>query len=175
MFQGNPFIQEQGDIAQILRCVWQKEIRRPLQATLPLTGKQRHHQYQVSPQKINRTTLVAARDRANNTYRYSPPHYSQQQQHHQQYHRHHPNFRKRFQQMGQVESVSFRRTGKSLEFPGTPAILTTESTTTRILSNMTALAYKAEEEHVTIRAMASKKHVTLLLIFLQAFVSIAVT
>lgn len=136
MFQQNHFIQEQGDLAQTLRCVWQKEIRRPLTAHLPLSfvGKQRQKYTPESKEeekgKGNYVTLSLSTSSPpllsfspkqlprNSTKQFSYLTSSQQR---------HAEIRKRFPAKGQVESVTYtgnsRRSGKSYPFraPATAA------------------------------------------------------
>jgi len=129
MFQKNHYIQEQGDIAQTLRCVWQKEIRKPLSATLPFRRK---HVQKVMEKETEITTKESKPTQS--SYLENIP--TQRQQ----------NLVKRFQGKGQVESISFgRRRGKSMDnsnkFPEGQEL------TNSSLPELTALAFKADESN----------------------------
>lgn len=142
MFQRNLFIQEQGDLAQTLRCVWQKEIRRPLQATLPLLGKHQIHKHKHPLEKVNKSSISPALlsppvtntdlgwnwHRNRNSYHHHHQktvtnadtgplsHSAPQQQQHQQNQDHQnylaSSYKKRFQPNGHVESISLGGRGR---------------------------------------------------------------
>ncbi|ODN02014.1 hypothetical protein Ocin01_04671 [Orchesella cincta] len=125
MFQKSHYIQEQGDLAQTLRCVWQKEIRKPLYATLPFRRKQVH---KIQREDAENTTAESKPTQSsykeNTSGRYQSP-------------------VKRFQGKGQVESISFgRRRGKSMEYT---SVVEVQDSRILNLPNLTALAFKADE------------------------------
>lgn len=108
MFQKNHFIQEQGDMAQILRCVWQKEIRRPLHATLPLTirGKDR-------PQHRNESVKESKKEKTQPLQTFTKPSIPKDFQYLTASQQRHIDIRKRFQGKGQVQMVPNGNSGRS--------------------------------------------------------------
>jgi len=128
MFQKNHYIQEQGDLAQTLRCVWQKEIRKPLYATLPFRRKQPQKFFTTEePENTTGENMSTQPSYSENTSkRYQSP-------------------IMRFQGKGQVESISFgRRRGKSIDHSDNKFSQVQDSSNLS-LPNLTALAFKADE------------------------------
>ncbi|CAL8082463.1 unnamed protein product [Orchesella dallaii] len=125
MFQKSHYIQEQGDLAQTLRCVWQKEIRKPLSATLPFRRK---HAQKIVRAETELTTENKATESS-----YSENTSTKQ-----------PSPVRRFQGKGQVESISFgRRRGKSMD--NSYKFVDAQESSRLNLPNLTALAFKADE------------------------------
>lgn len=168
MFQQNHLIQEQGDLAQTLRCVWQKEIRRPLHATLPLTSRaklnnnHRHNKHADKNLENSIGTSVVSTPQTITPAVFPSKYFtlkdysyltSSQQ-------RHADIKKKFFQPKGQVESVSYfgssRRSGKSLSYQPIQVIkppnhhfhekMSGGGIRYRSSSNFTALPFKADKD-----------------------------